>query len=404
MAEHKRVPFTTVAPTKKEKKRENKAKCLRICLTLPESNEKSCPEFNYRELVAHRLKERFRKKQGAKSGHNPLGNVINTPMLDASDPFARDEDEALKLLAKQMEAKYGGYAPGKKKKRKKENDFTTLGEGYDDTDPFIDDSDAIDEVLAINLDTRHRGFYINSGALELDEVAASEGEEEEESDDEVVKKKKKNNRIESETDDDSEDEDGSKKRKYSSENGMERPKKRKLDEGEMLRKQKKMIDKMNAKKEHLERKDSDGEKIANGSDSKACDKSIAASIESVINKAREGDLKKIEDENSNSSTGTTSSSTDSDSSNSSSSKDSDSEEENEEEEKGDDGEDSQDMSTIENGHLNADNGRDTPLPENLPQDLLIVGIYLKLKFNVTYLIIPDSELDYIAKHFYFLVI
>ncbi|CAL4063672.1 unnamed protein product, partial [Meganyctiphanes norvegica] len=173
-------------------------------------------------------------------------------------------------------------------------------------------------------------------------------------------------------------EDG-KMRKYSSENGVDRPKKRKLDEGEMLRKRKKMIDKMNAKKEHLERKDSDGEKVANGSDSKASDKSIAASIESVINKARVGDLKKGDEENSNSSTGTTSSSSDSDSSNSSSSKDSDSEDENEEEEevRDGDGEDSQEMTMVENGHLNSENDQDAPLPANLPQDLLVVLTKLK---------------------------
>merc|ERR1711915_149713 len=194
-------------------KREKKAKCLRISLRLPESNEKSCPEFNYRELVAHSLSERFKKKQDGKSGNKPLGNVINTPMLDPTDPFARDEDEALKLLAQQMEKKYGGYGSTKKKKRKKENDFTTLGEGYDDTDPFIDDSEAIDQGIATNVETRHRGFYINSGELELEEVA--ELEDGEESDDEdVVKKKKKSNRIESasDDDDDSEDEELSKKR------------------------------------------------------------------------------------------------------------------------------------------------------------------------------------------------
>lgn len=37
----------------------------------------------------------------------------------------------------------GGYIPNKKKKRRKENDFSTLGEGYDETDPFIDNSDAV---------------------------------------------------------------------------------------------------------------------------------------------------------------------------------------------------------------------------------------------------------------------
>jgi len=379
MTEHKRVALTTVAPTKIEKKKEKKAKCLRISLRLPESNEKSCPEFNYRELVAHSLSERFKKKQDAKSGNKPLGNVINTPMLDPTDPFARDEDEALKLLATQLEKKYGNYGSAKKKKkRKKENDFSTLGEGYDDTDPFIDNSDAIDEVIATNVETRHRGFYINSGELELDEVA--ELEEGEESEGEIVKKKKKSNRIESESEDydDSGDEEQSKKRKNSSENGIDKHKKRKLDEGEMLRKRKKMIDRMNAQKEHKDH--SDGEKVANGTDSKAYDKSIADSIESVIAKVREGGELKIseDDDDSNSSTGSTSSSSDSDSSNSSSSKDSDSEDENEDDERGVDGEDSQErLSGVENGHLHPENGQDAPLPDDLPQELLVVISRLK---------------------------
>lgn len=55
MTEPKKVAFSTIGSMKKEKKREKKVKSLRIALTLAESNEKSCPEFNYRELLAQRL-------------------------------------------------------------------------------------------------------------------------------------------------------------------------------------------------------------------------------------------------------------------------------------------------------------------------------------------------------------
>lgn len=55
MTEPKKVAFSTLGSMKKEKKREKKVKSLRIALTLAESNEKSCPEFNYRELLAQRL-------------------------------------------------------------------------------------------------------------------------------------------------------------------------------------------------------------------------------------------------------------------------------------------------------------------------------------------------------------
>lgn len=55
MTEPKKVAFSTLGPIKKEKKKEKKMKTVRIILTLPESNEKSCPEFNYRELVSLKL-------------------------------------------------------------------------------------------------------------------------------------------------------------------------------------------------------------------------------------------------------------------------------------------------------------------------------------------------------------
>lgn len=55
MTEPKKVAFSTLGSMKKEKKRERKVKSWRIALTLAESNEKSCPEFNYRELLAQRL-------------------------------------------------------------------------------------------------------------------------------------------------------------------------------------------------------------------------------------------------------------------------------------------------------------------------------------------------------------
>lgn len=55
MSETKKVAFSTLGPIKREKKRAKEVKSLRIVLTLPESNEKSCPEFNYRELVTQKL-------------------------------------------------------------------------------------------------------------------------------------------------------------------------------------------------------------------------------------------------------------------------------------------------------------------------------------------------------------
>lgn len=60
MSEQKRVSFSTVGPVQKEKIKEKTVKSMRIVLTLAESNEKSCPEFNYRELVSRKLVSKSR--------------------------------------------------------------------------------------------------------------------------------------------------------------------------------------------------------------------------------------------------------------------------------------------------------------------------------------------------------
>lgn len=51
----------------------------------------------------------------------------------------------------------GSYTAGTKKKRRKESDFKTLGEGYDETDPFIDNSDAVSVVKAETMFTYSHG-------------------------------------------------------------------------------------------------------------------------------------------------------------------------------------------------------------------------------------------------------
>ncbi|KAK7070973.1 hypothetical protein SK128_014893 [Halocaridina rubra] len=370
MTEVKKVAFTTLGPSKKERSREKRSKSVRLSLTLAESNEKFCPEFNYRELVSIKHHERLGKKR--------LGDVINGPSLHPNDPFASDEDAALKALARQMENKYGSYIPTKKKKRRKENDFSTLGEGYDETDPFIDNSDAFDEVVPVHMETKHRGFYINSGELDFEEVPAESGDDDDSlpSENEIKKRK---NRIESDEDVESEnvDEDSSKGDKVVHENGIIRPKKRKLDEGELLRKRKKMIGKFNAKNQEKKDSDPETEKVNSGCESKGevqpSDQSIAASIEAVINKAREEATDK-KSESQESASGSDSSSSDSDSSGSSSSSDSDSDEEEEEEEKEVDNEaegdeDEGEVQDMENGLQSSENTDNIPLPDDLPPDL-----------------------------------
>jgi len=55
MDSHKKVAFSTLGPSKKEKKKVKKKKSIRITINLPESNEKCCPEYNYGELLSQCL-------------------------------------------------------------------------------------------------------------------------------------------------------------------------------------------------------------------------------------------------------------------------------------------------------------------------------------------------------------
>lgn len=45
--------------------------------------------------------------------------------------------------------------------------YAELGAGYDDDDSFIDNTEANEEGLPENMDTKYGGYYINSGELEL---------------------------------------------------------------------------------------------------------------------------------------------------------------------------------------------------------------------------------------------
>ncbi|XP_012261586.2 ubinuclein-1 isoform X2 [Athalia rosae] len=156
MSEQKRVPLQSLGTTKKEKKGEEFVQSYRFSLTLPESNEQACPEFNYRELL--KSAEKKRKKENKKGDEN---NVVN-----GLDPHDDDDDDKFREMAKRFEAKYGTGTAGRKK-HNKYDDYVDLGAGYDETDSFIDNTDAYDEIVPEEMTTVRGGFYINSGALEF---------------------------------------------------------------------------------------------------------------------------------------------------------------------------------------------------------------------------------------------
>uniref|UniRef100_A0A8C5QPT9 Ubinuclein 1 n=1 Tax=Leptobrachium leishanense TaxID=445787 RepID=A0A8C5QPT9_9ANUR len=191
---------------------------VRIALSLFEPDQKRCPEFCYPELV-----RKLRKG----------------PSKDKKDVNLLDDAEAQKKevadLAKRFEEKYGN----KKRRRDRMQDLMDMGYGYDESDSFIDNSEAYDELVPASLSTKFGGFYINSGTLQFRQASDNED------DDFQEKKKKPSKKIKEKGDKlkkkKREEEKKSKKAKYGKTgftalNGTKEKKKKKsqTDIGELL--------------------------------------------------------------------------------------------------------------------------------------------------------------------------
>uniref|UniRef100_A0A8C9Z8H2 Ubinuclein 2a n=1 Tax=Sander lucioperca TaxID=283035 RepID=A0A8C9Z8H2_SANLU len=153
---------------------------VRLNLSLPEPDDRSSAEFNYGEIIQNLQAKN--NPPSLTSAHNP------------NDPFDDDERERLQVeaLAKKFENKYGNTE--KKKKKDRMQDLIDIGFGYDETDPFIDNSEAYDELVPASLTTKLGGFYINTGTLQFRATSDSEGEEDKKLNDnkeQVIKKRKK---------------------------------------------------------------------------------------------------------------------------------------------------------------------------------------------------------------------
>uniref|UniRef100_A0A1A7XBQ7 Ubinuclein 2 n=1 Tax=Iconisemion striatum TaxID=60296 RepID=A0A1A7XBQ7_9TELE len=144
---------------------------VRLSLTLSEPNERGSSEFSYCELLQTTSPQVPQVKLACSAVPKGLA-----PPLDPSDPFADDEKERreVEALARKFESKYGGGP--KKRKKDRMQDLIDIGYGYDETDPFIDNSEAYDELVPASLTTKHGGFYINTGTLQFRAASDSEGE------------------------------------------------------------------------------------------------------------------------------------------------------------------------------------------------------------------------------------
>uniref|UniRef100_A0A6J0UY54 Ubinuclein-1 isoform X1 n=1 Tax=Pogona vitticeps TaxID=103695 RepID=A0A6J0UY54_9SAUR len=157
-----------VTGTEHPQESEPTAAAVRIALTLFEPDHKRCPEFFYPELL---------KNIRGKGKNSCMGEKKK----DLADPFNEEEKEKHKLeaLARKFEEKYGG----KKRRKDRVQDLIDMGYGYDESDSFIDNSEAYDELVPASLTTKYGGFYINSGTLQFRQASESE--------DDFIKEKKK---------------------------------------------------------------------------------------------------------------------------------------------------------------------------------------------------------------------
>lgn len=177
---HKRLALTRVGPATGEplpvaddKKKNGAAeqKSYRMTVKLKEPSAKEFNEFFYSDLLEDEEAKDPNRKQ------NP------------DDPFDDPHEERkLQALAAGFEAKYGGGG-AKRRRRRAWEDMVDKGQGYDETDPFIDNDEAYDELLPSTMTTKLGGFYINAGELEFKELTESESSESEE--DEPIRGAKK---------------------------------------------------------------------------------------------------------------------------------------------------------------------------------------------------------------------
>uniref|UniRef100_A0A4W3GR81 Ubinuclein 2 n=1 Tax=Callorhinchus milii TaxID=7868 RepID=A0A4W3GR81_CALMI len=177
MAEPRRVAFSTLtspgpapapgtatppaAPARKKRREERGANGnVRLQLSLSEPSDRSSTEYSYSELL--------REARVRPEGH--LGT-------NADDPFNAEEKERkeVEALAKKFEEKYG--QKNHKRRKDRMQDLIDMGYGYDETDPFIDNSEAYDELVPASLTTKYGGFYINAGTLQFRQTSDTEDED-----------------------------------------------------------------------------------------------------------------------------------------------------------------------------------------------------------------------------------
>ncbi|XP_067617274.1 yemanuclein [Eurosta solidaginis] len=128
-------------------------KTMRLAIELFPTDSCKYPEFNYSRLM-HLEKKKLKKLKQKTNG-------FDNPFNDNDDDVAR--------IARELEKKYGtSYGSGRG--RSKKDDLCDIGMGYDESDSFIDNTEAYDEIIPEEMETIEGGFYINCGPLEFQKL------------------------------------------------------------------------------------------------------------------------------------------------------------------------------------------------------------------------------------------
>ena len=132
------------SPSKKKRqkvKEKSPPKTYLFEINLSDHNGQDYTEVSYLDLVS-KEEQRLRKLAAAQKQMPP-----------GMDPLGGDEDAELMAEAARFEAKYGNYLAPKKKGKKRKLAIGDIGDGYDESDPFIDNSECFE-------DSRRKGCIV----------------------------------------------------------------------------------------------------------------------------------------------------------------------------------------------------------------------------------------------------